>query len=298
MKLIDYYNDTSQDVTIEEIGKAGTGYNSPTLVKVNGVLGYKKKSVNCASFDAFEYLISILGKELKIKTADTYFFDDGSIFSKAINPNGEEFITYSDIIKSVSISQEEIAEKIRRDKELEPVTFPNGKVKYMLKTDEDIEYGLGNFIKIIKKMNLEDECVIKRHYIRMCFLDSLTGNKDRVSNNYGLLKNEDNYSFAPLFDSSTIAYPGIDDNLVQINDYLIDRDDLKKFILKKYPQYLDDMLSIDMNKVKDKLYELADKVLNDNDKEWFNSQVTDQLPTDLTKEIISLYNSDESEKNR
>lgn len=298
MKLIDYYNDTSQDVIIEEIGKAGTGYNSPTLVKVNGVLGYKKKSVNCAFFDAFEYLISILGKELKIKTADTYFFDDGSIFSKSINPNGEEFITYSDIIKSVSISQEEIAEKIRRDKELEPVTFPDGKVKYMLKTDEDIEYGLGNFIKIIKKMNLEDECVIKRHYIRMCFLDSLTGNKDRVSNNYGLLKNEDNYSFAPLFDSSTIAYPGIDDNLVQINDYLIDRDDLKKFILKKYPQYLDDMLSIDMNKVKDKLYELTDKVLNDNDKEWFNSQVTDQLPTDLTKEIISLYNSDESEKNR
>ena len=298
MKLMDYYNETSQEVTVEEIGKAGTGYNSPTLVKVNGVLGYKKKSVNCGAFDAFEYLISILGKELKIKMADTYLFDDGSIFSKAINPNGEEFITYSDIVKSVSISQEEIDEKIRKDKELEQITLSDGKVKYILKTDEDIEYGLGNFIKIIKKMNIEDDFVIKRNYIRMCFLDSLTGNKDRVSNNYGLLKSEDNYSFAPLFDSSTIAYPEIDDNLVQINDYLIDRDDLKKFILKNYPQYLDDMLSIDMNKVKDKLYELADKVLSDNDKEWFNSQVTDQLPIDLTKEIISLYNSDESEKKR
>ena len=76
MKLMDYYNETSQEVTVEEIGKAGTGYNSPTLVKVNGVLGYKKKSVNCGAFDAFEYLISILGKELKIKMADTYLFDD------------------------------------------------------------------------------------------------------------------------------------------------------------------------------------------------------------------------------
>ena len=67
MKILDYINDKEIEVQIEEIGKAGAGYNAPTIVNLNGIKGYKKKSINCATFDSFEYLISELGKMLNIE---------------------------------------------------------------------------------------------------------------------------------------------------------------------------------------------------------------------------------------
>ena len=282
MKIIDYINNQTIDVQIEELGKSGTGYNSPTIVKVNGIIGYKKRSINCKTFDSFEYLISILGKLLNIKVAETYCFDDGSIFSKSVTNEGEEFITIEDISKIISITDEEFAEKQLFDKNLESIVH-NSQNHYIAKTNEEIEFVINIFIRMIIKLNIENIDEIIRDYIRMCFFDCLTGNKDRVSGNFGLIKNGDKFSFAPLFDSSTIAIPNIDDNLVQINNYYIDRNSLLDYIINKYPNYVEDILNVDTESIRNILGDISKKLLSEEDKKWFDSMITNNILAELPK---------------
>ena len=288
MKIIDYVRDQKIDVQIEELGKAGTGYNSPTIVKVNGVKGYKKRSINCEAFDSFEYLISILGKLLNINVAETYCFDDGSIFSKSVTNEDEDFITIEDISKIIPITDEEISEKQAFDKKLETIVY-NDQNHYLAKNNEEIEFVINIFIRMINKMNIDNKDEIIRDYIKMCFFDCLTGNKDRVSCNFGLIKNGDEYSFAPLFDSSTIAMPNVDDNLVQINNYYIDRNSLLDYIINKYPNYVEDLLNVDTESIRGILEDISKKMLNENDKKWFDSMVTNNILAELPqiKEVVS-----------
>ena len=304
MKLIDYYNDTEEDIKeFEEIGPAGAGYNAPMKVRVNGMFGFKKKSVNCDTFDSFECLISYLCKMLDIKVADTYFFDDGSIFSKSIYEEGEEFITGGDILKCVDVTEDEIKEileeKNKFDETLELVMVKD-RERRIAKTPEEIKTVVDQYITIIDRLNVSNRDEIVRDYIRMCFLDVLTGNKDRVSGNYGLIKKSDNYSFAPSFDSSTIGYPGIDDKYVQLNHYLIDRDDLYSYLVSNYYWCLNDIFyKKNKEQIIDKMKKLLDKVFpkdeDKNNKEWFNNMVIGHLDYYLSG-INSLFNEESDKK--
>ena len=299
MKLIDYYDGREENVEIEEIGPAGAGYNAPMKVRVNGVLGYKKKSVNCSTFDSFEYLISQLGKMLNIKVADTYFFDDGSIFSRSIYDEGEEFITGGDILKYVTISEDEIkeiGEERKQFNETLELVRVKDQDKRIAKTPEEIGYVVNQYIDVINRLKVDNRDEIVRDYIRMCFLDVLTGNKDRVSGNYGLIKSGDDYSFAPSFDSSTIGYPGIDDNYVQLNGYLIDRKDLYNYLVSNHYDCLSDIFDKDREKVIDVMKSLLDKVFpNEEDKdnrEWFNQMIIGQLDYYLNG-VNTLFNEND-----
>lgn len=297
MKLVDYFNNRETDVEIEELGPAGTGYNSPMKVRVNGVLGFKKKSVNEQVFDLFEYLITQLGKMIGIKTAHTFFFDDGSIFSQSVYGEGEEFITWRDIANEINVSESEVEEKISFDSSLKQEVI-KGKTMSYAETPSQIDFAVSVFIRIIKKMKLSNENEIIRDYIRMCFLDSLTGNKDRVDGNYGLIKKGNEFSFAPLFDSSTISYTGIEENYVQLNNYLIDRDNLYDYLLSKYPNYLSDIFDVDKDKVIGKLKALEDSVFAENNeaREWFDRAVTDRLPQKLNKYNIFFPKEEKKEQ--
>lgn len=304
MKIIDYCNDIEEDVEIEELGLAGVGYNAPMKVRVNGVLGFKKKSVNSQVFDSFEYLIVQLGKLLNIKVADTYFFDDGSIFSKSIINDDEEFLTGEDILKCLPITKVEIEyEREKRDRfhgTLKSIEV-SGNTKYIVETPEQIVFAVNGFIDIIKKLNVSNEQEIVDDYIKMCFLDTLTGNKDRVSGNYGLVRKDGNYSFAPLFDSSTISYPGIDDNYMQLNNYLIDRNSLYNYLLSNHYEALENIFSVDRERVIDKMITLSDKTFSgeedQNNKEWFRYAVIGNLDHYLNNTNVFFTDNGESKTN-
>ena len=295
MKIIDFLNNKIIDVQIEELGKAGTGYNSPSIVKVNGIKGFKKRSINCETFDSFEYLISILGKLLNIKVADTYLFDDGSIFSKSVTSDDEELISIEDISKKIRITDEEIIEKQEFDSSLDNIVS-NNQTHHLVKTGEEMEFAINIFIRMIDKLNIENKNDVIKDYIRMCFLDCLTGNKDRVSGNFGLIKSKDSLSFAPLFDSSTIAMPNVDDNLVQLNNYYFDRNALLDYIINTYPNYVEDILNADIESIRMILDNISDKILNDEDKKWFDRMVTNNILAYLPqkKEQISKKEIEES----
>ncbi len=296
MKIIDYSSNQVTDAQIEDIGAAGTGYNAPRKVRVNGVVGFRKKSINCPTFDKFEYLIAQLGKMLGINVADTFLFDDGSIFSRSVYEEGEEFLTGEDLLKYVDISDQEVAEKRNFDSSLTTIEV-NGKKKYVAQTPEEIDYAVTFFIRIINKMNINNKEEIIRGFIRMLFLDILTGNKDRVFGNYGLIKHGNDFSFAPLFDNSTISYPNIDDRYVQLNNYLIDRNSLYVYLLTNYSNYLRDIFDVDKDMVIEKMKELSDRVFfreeDLNNKKWFEDVVLRRLSGFLSSEnLTSGSNSD------
>ncbi len=296
MKILDYLNNQTIDVQIEELGKGGTGHNSPSIVNVNGVKGFRKRTITCPSFDSFEYLISLLGKLLDIKVADTYLFDDRSIFSKSVINDGDEFISDSDMSKFLSITEDEITELENFNKQLDSLDIGHGYIKYIPRSPEEVEYAVNIFIRKLDKLNLHNKAEIVKDYIRMCFLDCLTGNKDRTGDNFGFVKNGNHFHFAPLFDSSTILYPNIDDNFVQLGNYCIDRNTLLDCITSKFSNYIEDILNKNMEEVRLVLSMMSERVLKKPDKERFDSIITNNILADLSKkqmqdqdEIVESY---------
>lgn len=51
--------------------------------------------------------------------------------------------------------------------------------KKIAKTPEEIGYVVNQYIDVIDRLEVDNRDEIVRDYIRMCFLDVLTGNKDR-----------------------------------------------------------------------------------------------------------------------
>ena len=51
--------------------------------------------------------------------------------------------------------------------------------KKIAKTPEEIGYVVNQYIGVIDRLEVDNRDEIVRDYIRMCFLDVLTGNKDR-----------------------------------------------------------------------------------------------------------------------
>ena len=288
MKKIDYITGEIKEVNIEEIGSASVGANAPKIVLVDGVKGYYKKSRNNRTFDSFEYLISVLGKMLNIKVADTYIFEDGSIFSKSVIEEDEELIMYMDLLKYVSVSEEEICEVKTFNNRLEKIKLNGSSDGYIINDFNDIDYAINIFIRMIKKLNLNNKEEIIKDYIRMCFLDCLTGNKDRTGGNFGLVKTPNDFEFASLFDNSTISYPNVPDNLISVNMYYFDRKQLMSYLIKNYSNYIEDILQLDFNNVINDMDVLSSHVLDKDAKNWFDNSITNNILKDLSEGSFSI----------
>lgn len=161
--------------------------------------------------------------------------------------------------------------------ELTPISKTPGSERYILtdNNENQIEYVINMFINKIKLLELPNQEEIIRDYIRMCFFDALIGNKDRNTNNYGLVKKQDGtYYFAPLFDSSTITMPNIEHNLWQLNEYLMNREKTINYIISKYPQYVQDLLQTN---VTESITRIALDTLDENEFNLFNGLIIKNL---------------------
>ena len=145
-----------------------------------------------------------------------------------------------------------------------------------------MKFAINIFINKLDMLHIDNKEEIIRDYIRMCYFDALIGNKDRNVNNYGLVRKEDgSYTFAPLFDSATVSMPDTDESLWQINEYLIDRDATLKYIATEYPQYVEDMLNIDISEV---MTSMSSDILSDDEFNKFNRIVLNSLSKESVKE--------------
>ena len=288
MEIIDYDVDSngllvhnSVNAIINVLGSAGLGYNAPQIVNINGVDGFLKDSSNSmSSFDKYEYLISKLGKYLGIKTANEYLVRDNEktyLFSASVAKKDDKLIMAS------SLKDELINAGIPMDVLLglkEQIDSFNNELESngMRVSPEQMEFAINTFITKIQLLKPENEEEIIRDYIKMCFFDTLIGNKDRNTNNYGLVKNSNgSYSFAPLFDSSTLFMPNVSDELCNINGYLFERKSLLKYLLNTYPQYLDSIFENNIENTGEKMTTISKEILNEKDYEVFKSVVLDKL---------------------
>ena len=288
MEIIDYDVDNngllvhnSANASINVLGSAGLGYNAPQIVNINGVDGFLKDSSNSmSSFDKYEYLISKLGKYLGIKTANEYLVRDNDktyLFSASVAKKDDKLIMAS------SLKDELINAGIPMDVLLglkEQIDSFNNELESngMRVSPEQMEFAINTFITKIQLLKPENEEEIIRDYIKMCFFDTLIGNKDRNTNNYGLVKNSNgSYSFAPLFDSSTLFMPNVSDELCNINGYLFERKSLLKYLLNTYPQYLDSIFENNIENTGEKMTTISKEILNEKDYEVFKSVVLDKL---------------------
>ena len=288
MEIIDYDVDSngllvhnSANAIINVLGSAGLGYNAPQIVNINGVDGFLKDSSNSMpSFDKYEYLISKLGKYLGIKTANEYLVRDNDktyLFSASVAKKDHKLIMAS------SLKDELINAGIPMDVLLglkEQINSFNNDLESngMRVSPEQMEFAINTFITKIQLLKPENEEEIIRDYIKMCFMDTLIGNKDRNTNNYGLVKNSNgSYSFAPLFDSSTLFMPNVSDELCNINGYLFERKSLLKYLLNTYPQYLDSIFENNIENTGEKMTTISKEILNEKDYEVFKSVVLDKL---------------------
>ena len=296
MKLIDYDVDQDRKIVLREeecstfntYGVTNVGFNGPKIVDINGVKGFLKTSENTTgTFDKFEYLISKLGKCLNVNMADEYLVRDDEklmLFSKSVIDSGEELIMsseiYLELLKNGVKTEDELRTgKAANDKFNESLS-PAGNDKsygYLIQ-DDQIGFVINQFIEKIKPLNLPNYEEIFTDYIKMCFFDALIGNKDRNDNNFGLIKKSDNsYTFAPLFDSSTISIPGVPDNVCRIGNYCIDSKSLIKYLLITYPDYLNSMLISNVDDIRDFLTQMSTQILDERQYEWFQTVILNRL---------------------
>ena len=154
--------------------------------------------------------------------------------------------------------------------------------RFYVKDHDQMEFAIYIFINKLDMLNLDNKEEIVRDYIRMCYFDALIGNKDRNPNNYGLVRKEDgSYTFAPLFDSATISMPTTDDNLWQINEYLIDREATLKYLEAKYPNYVNDLKNLDVSEI---MTTMSLDVLDKEEFEKFNKLVLNNLSRKPSKD--------------
>lgn len=303
MRIVDYDVDVngelvevSSDARIDIIGEVGIGINAPKIADINGVRGFLKESKNTTNtFDKFEYIVAKLGKYLGIKMADEYLIRDGdnlSMFSKSVVNNDEELIMASrlgsEIVGVRDIPKEVQMEEIQKREDFMSQLEKVGNVESpkLKANSEQIDYAIGSFIERVKFLGLPNEEEIIKDYVKMCFFDALIGNKDRNTNNFGLVKGTDgSYKFAPLFDSSGIAMPKIDYELCQVNDYMMDRRDLLRYLLNKYPDYMNEIFDHDIEETGEKITKISKAILNEKEYEWFNSSVLNKLNNSIFEMI-------------
>lgn len=245
------YNDGEEKVLEEDIdivGKAGLGFNAPTILNFGDKVGYFKNSrdTSWVFLDSFEYVICQLGKKLGVKMAETYRVYDGliplGIISENIATNGNLCMT-SVLAKSLSSVNPDLLNKINYLNEKSQnnmITINDKGVPNnipLLDNEVDIKYAIDLFLDVVKGLNVKDGEYqeIRQDYFNMIMLDFLTNNVDRNKNNYGLLMGEDRVSFAPLFDNSTISIPSVPDNVQQINGFFMNKDVLLNSLVKYYP---------------------------------------------------------------
>ena len=197
-----------------------------------------------------------------------------------------------DMIIKYNLPQETIVELSKLKNDLETLNLkieefrnglerkmdnPNNK-RFYVRDYNQMEFAINIFINKLNMLNINNKEEITRDYIRMCYFDALIGNKDRNVNNYGLVRNQDgSYKFAPLFDSATVLMPNTEENLWQINEYLIDRAATLKYIESEYPNYVADIQNIDISEI---MTSMALDVLTQDEFEIFNKTVLNPLSKD------------------
>lgn len=226
------------------------GYNAPREINFNGKhVFFKISEASWKSLDKYEFLVSIIGTEMGVKMANNFFYvsEDGkmgNISESVLNEEETLMMTNQlfDYIMNKHMISEEKLEEIKKFRMGLSEVSDSACMLRIAKTKADILKNINLFILAITTANVKNAEEIIKDYIKMVYFDSVIGNKDRNTKNYGLIVGkDDNVRFSPLFDSATICMPKVEDNYVGLNSVLMDRKMTKEVLKEFYPEIISEL---------------------------------------------------------
>lgn len=303
VKLQTYVDESTvqeQKSNMEIVKLVGVGLNATKMVELSdGTIGFLKNSANTsnAMLDDLEYYMYIIGKhifDMDFANVSKAYDENGFVgtISENVAKENERLMMYSEIITTLASEQTEEIQQLAfkyknlRENNIKTFVKPNGdSVTYpVLESEEDMVAAIDMFIETLDQLNISEENKkdIKEKYFQMIVFDLITGQKDRNSNNYGLLYNQvtKQMRFSPLFDNSTIHLPGIPENLCQINGFFMDKKQMMSVLLTHYGEYTSNIInSIVDNKdeIVKRSGDVAERVLTSKEKDWVMPIITDNI---------------------
>ena len=289
-------------VNIKVIGQSSTGITRPKIVLINDKRkGFMKDSSKHDDSDDLEIVTNYLGNMFGLPMAKESRVFDNNLKKKALlsisvtQEEGERFTEIHDVMTSAVESvkkgiipmQEWMKDWIKLNSQLAFPEVPESHEFYCA-DEKDIAIQLPLYVlescHPSEKHELEK---FAKNYFSMLIFDIFIGQTDRNMTNYGLIYSDNTYSFAPLFDNSTLAKPYLPEKLYSLNKVLIDREELLARLVSNYSTYVIDLIHTITNLYEEnesKIFEMIDMWIDNHNKELIKRNVV------TAYELFKKYN--------
>ena len=283
-----------------------TGINQTTLVTVNGKVGFLKNSTVYDDSDDLELVIGFLGKKLGVRFADEYRVLNSDLEKVALLS-----MSIADGIADRFIDMEQVFERAVQKYKSKPFAFTDWMTgwkevvehewlpdfpecyEFLCDTEEKCLSAIGITLKLVEFIGFNQEKsyrLFQKDYIKMILFDVLTGYVDRTMNNYGIIVSEDDFLFAPLFDSATLAKPYLPGNIYVLNNAAADRVTLLKVLTERYSEIaipiIKDYLSV-IDNIMTEIIKLAEDWIENENLELFLNNLKNN--TELLRGVYAQY---------
>lgn len=244
---------------IKIIGQSAIGITRPKITLVNDkVKAFLKDSSKVDASDDLEMVTNYLGNIFGLPMAKEYRVFDESFKKNALlsisvtQRENERFVEFFDVMMTASakVKNNEFPMQAWMNDWLRinsQIAFPEleDSYEFYCKYDSDIDIAIRLPIYALEICHPDKKEEIEKFakcYFSMLVFDIFIGQTDRNMNNYGVIYTENSYSFAPLFDNSTLAKPYLPENLYSLNKVLIDREKILRILVENYSVYVVDLI--------------------------------------------------------
>lgn len=291
---------------IKIIDRSKVGITKPLIVKVNGKSAFQKNSDDIDDSDDLEMVVNYLGRIIGVKMAETFRCLNStgvanSLISMDVAQSDEvEFVSMFEIRDSVvfDIKNGKIERQSWMDKYIKLMqtkAYPQIDGAFESLADKKVDLKLAidvslYIIDTLTNLSLESKIQMEKDYLKMIFLDALICQTDRTMNNYGLLYNRKfkMYSFAPLFDNSTLIKPYSAPEQCLVNGVVCKRFDVLKYLLveKEYliHEFISDFIN-NKNCILEKIRCVSTQLLSDKQNRLFTERLIKGIS--IISEILS-----------
>lgn len=288
---------------IKTIGQSSTGITRPKIVLINDkTKGFMKDSSNVDDSDDLEMITNYLGNLFGLPMAKEYRVFDKELKKEALlsisvtQKETEKFVEFFDVmmkaverVKNGEVPMQEwMNDWIKLNSQLAYPDVPESHEFYCT-DDKDVDVAIQLPLYVLETCHPSEKKELDeftKNYFSMLIFDIFIGQTDRNMTNYGVIYNGNTYSFAPLFDNSTLAKPYLPDKLYSLNKVLIDREELLTRLVSNYSEYVIDLIHTITNlydENKSKIFEMIDMWIDNHNKELIKRNI--ETAYKLFKEI-------------
>ena len=249
--------------------------------------------------DDIDISISQFAKYFNIDVTDIYRLEDingglGILSYDIRNDDNKRYISLYDAYYNY-YSKYKRGEISNLSWAVELLSLPNSSKDNPLKREDYIKIVIDMAINILKdQFNIDDSNIIKlkKQYLRILLFDYFTNQADRSLGNINLVMDDNDVSFAALYDNGCVYNKDIGDNNIFLLDHICDRDSFIRTIFKYYYSDIEDDLKVylDDSGYIANIESILKSNLSDSNYNWYYKKIVNNI-----KRLKELYNEHEEE---